>query len=178
MGVHKQCWNAEKCHLCAIFTLGTDPGKHQSYCWFVVGFPYRFTFDVLLMTDFTFNLMSFRARWKHVLISMFGTGFAVHIKLFKVIFLSRTEVTSASSTCGRKANSGNHQLQSPLSPTWYMWCELMGGNTDYNVCQLQSGIHKMTQQGGKEQVLELHTVFDFHVHIWVLISYYIGNICF
>lgn len=72
------------------------------------------------MTDFTFDLMSFRARSKHVPISMFGTGFAVHIKLLKVIFLSRTEVTSASSTGGRKANSGNHQLQSPQSATWYM----------------------------------------------------------
>jgi hypothetical protein len=75
---------------------------------------------------------------------MFGTGFAVHIKLLKVIFLSRTEVPSASSTCGWKANSGNHQLRSPESATWYM-CELMVGNTDYNVCQLQSGIYKMIQ---------------------------------
>jgi hypothetical protein len=95
------------------FYLRDDLGEQQSFCWFVLSFPCRFTFDILLMTDFTFKPMSYRSQWKHVFISMVVTGFGVHLKLLKVIFLNRTDVPSASSTCGCKFNRGNHQLQSP-----------------------------------------------------------------
>jgi hypothetical protein len=37
----------------------------------------------------------------------------------------------------------NYNLQ---SATWYMLCELMVGNTEYNVHQLQSGADKTIQQ--------------------------------